>query len=419
MNVVEVSSQNVRDYVDAGTALFLARIATDTSGGVAIAGWHNFFTPGRIGTAGSAVPLLFFHDIGVELPARAQVLNGLQRAQFKDAGENLGGWAILSVGGTPTVEATSWCMQAIALVGDSEARESLHLAERWLLSNQQNDGGWGSDRANDCRTLLTARSIIALTTISAMARSSISRAVEWLTRVQRPDGSWGALAGDDGNVFHTSLVVDTLLRVGLSRNDARVTRAALYLERSWSPLSLRFLSETYDVREQDGYRRVALEHDVDAAALQALTELQPEWALGRILGTINCLIEAHRSSGSFNPPAQRLSLWHVVPQVTAVSRFSQCVPTCERKVILYVDGDLVCTSDSTGGLWRRLTTRLLRSSASKLRPILFGLWAICILAVVAAGMLLRVHVIDVRDFVLAIVAALIVLPVGHFVESKR
>jgi hypothetical protein len=52
----DLTLEELHNYIQETSNFLLSKIAQEQRASPPIAGWHNFFTPSRIGTTGSAVP---------------------------------------------------------------------------------------------------------------------------------------------------------------------------------------------------------------------------------------------------------------------------------------------------------------------------------------------------------------------------
>lgn len=318
----------------------LTRMARDVDKDPPIAGWHNFFKPNRIGTTGSAMPLIFLDAQRIRLPHKDEVINKLRTSQFPH-----GGWAILSLGEQSTVEGTAWPMRALALVGGRQTRDAVHLAEEWLLS-QQMDGGWGSTRLNQPRTFITVSAMESLSVLSSRPSDHISCAVDWLARSQRKDWSWGPTLGEDGTVVHTAMAIRALVAAGLSPSDARIVHALSFLRDRWIPDADAFYSERYEVNQTlDKYARVTVDHDSNAIVIQTLLSLHPDWAFARILPAVQSMVAPFVLSGTLNPAGTEPSIWNIIPRAEAFSAVLKHLPAAENGRAMYFNGVTICTAD--------------------------------------------------------------------------
>jgi len=124
----------------------------------------------------------------------------------------------------------------------------------WLLSMQNDDGGWGAfDRNNNCRFLchvpfadhnamidpstpdLTGRVIECLGQLGLRTgHPAVDRAVAYLRRTQEPDGSWFGRWGVN-YVYGTWQALAGLARVGVPQDDPAVAGGANWLLASQQP----------------------------------------------------------------------------------------------------------------------------------------------------------------------------------------
>lgn len=295
-------------------SIFKERLCSKTVNGFKVAGWHNYFKSGRIGTTGSALPLLFFSEIGEEIPQFEEIIKGLQLSQYKSPPEKLGGWAILSINKWPIVEGTAWPVKALTKIPINFTRETIFLGEKWLIDNQNDDGGWGSDKRNLSRTLLTCLGISSISTITAPQWESVSNAIEWLNKSRRGDYGWGFNANSDSTVYHTALVANTMLDIGIKGNENIIIDSLKYLELNWNPFETNYLRETYDINTVNGYTRIILDHDTNSEVVKLLLRTKPNWSFNQILNAIIGFAEYHENKGFKHPETNIESIWTIIPR---------------------------------------------------------------------------------------------------------
>jgi len=143
---------------------------------------------------------------------RKWVLSIQHRKRHPFTGATPGGWAWTDLsGGVPDVDDTSGALLAARTLFDNdtipgEAMEQVCLGLRWLLSLQNNDGGWPTfckgwnrfpfDRSGVDLTAHAIRAFLAWKNVvpENSLRKQLDRAVrcgaEYLLRSQREDGSW-------------------------------------------------------------------------------------------------------------------------------------------------------------------------------------------------------------------------------------
>jgi hypothetical protein len=91
-------------------------------------------------------------------------------------------------------------------------------AVRFLLSNQNQDGGWGYAPQQSSAVEPTSAVILALREVPSCAEPC-HRAVDWLRGAQNPDGGWGFNTRDKESGWQTAWAVLTLTQIG-ERKDA-------------------------------------------------------------------------------------------------------------------------------------------------------------------------------------------------------
>jgi hypothetical protein len=78
----------------------------------------------------------------------------------------------------------------------------------FILSEQNNDGGWGYHPGEDSSMEPTAAAMISLR--DSEADSVLERAIQWVLEGQNADGGWGINSQDDESNWHTAWVIFSL-----------------------------------------------------------------------------------------------------------------------------------------------------------------------------------------------------------------
>lgn len=411
---LDLTLNSLNVYVQETTNFLISRVTRDQSASPPIAGWHNFFKAGRIGTTGTAVPLLFLAKVRADFPFREEAINKLLSSQSSQ-----GSWAILSLGDVSTVEGTAWPMRALAVVGDTRARGAIYRAEEWLLSQQNMEGAWGSTKDNSPRTLLTCISIESLAALSASSHEAITKAIKWFIHNQRPDGSWGAEPGQDGTVFHTALVIKTLFNIGVPAADPHVAAAVSFLKDRWKPNSKNFLQEIYDVHFSGTYSRVITEHDVDSEVIQALLKIRPTWASALLLSTARDMVDLYVREGRLTPSGMQPSIWNIIPRATAFFDLLHYFPISQDGRIMNFKEAIVYSPSSNHLTRRGFASILLRRILIPRFPLTSFLLLFFVMVTVLISYLYYVGSVKFSDVVLSFFVEMAGLSLGLFIDRKR
>jgi hypothetical protein len=308
-------------------SMLRTKVTRDAARGVA--GWHNNFAPGRIGTTGSALPLGFLRSLrAIDRDLDAAVVNGLLQAQLAS-----GGWSILSLNGSATVEGTVPPLAAMCRSTGPGAGQSVARARAWLEQQQRQDGGWGSTDADDSRVCLTARALMALAALDVPDQNSLTRGAEWLTSLQNGDGSWGPVVGARGTTVHTALAMRGLIGAGVGLSERSIERGLDFLASQWEPSLDATLVETYDATIGPGtYSRVSMVHDIDAEVALCLIETDPLGLRTRLWTCAQGWISANSDQKWWEHMDPAASLWTVIPRATAALSLANRIGTSESTV---------------------------------------------------------------------------------------
>jgi Squalene-hopene cyclase C-terminal domain len=373
----ELDIVGLQSFVQGAVVFLKTKLVREDQSDPLVAGWHNFFTPDRIGTTGSAVPMILFNELKIDFEYRDAVIQKLLASQ-----QQYGGWAILSVEDTASVEGTAWPLLALAVVGDCKQRSNLLRAEDWLVAQQHINGGWGSNKENAPRTLLTAITIEALSSLSAPSRDVITRGINWLSQHQRKDGSWGKEPGQDGEVFHTALVTRILLKSGLSVSDPRVLSAIEYLKKNWQPDEKHFFQEIYEFRVGAKYSRVILEHDVDAEVILCLLSARSIWSFEKLFLAVEGLVKPYTIDKSLHPPGIKPSIWNTVPRALAVAEFITHISLTGSGKVSFIAGLIVHNPNSSRFTTLKVLFGLLSTPLSR---FLKKYWLLLLFLIIVIG----------------------------------
>jgi squalene-hopene/tetraprenyl-beta-curcumene cyclase len=171
--------------------------------------------------------------------------------QVKNPGADPGGWAFeFKNDFYPDVDDTAFVLMALGRISDPESgrlRRSMSRGLSWLVSMQNDDGGWGAfDKNNDLQFLnhipfadhnamldpstadVTARAMECLGQMGWPAdHPVIQRAKAFIRHDQTPDGSWFGRWGVN-YIYGTSSVLRAMEAIG-SANDPQCAKAIEWL----------------------------------------------------------------------------------------------------------------------------------------------------------------------------------------------
>ncbi len=319
------------------------------------AGWYNNLPADRLGSIGTALPMLFLESISKPIPRRDEIVNYLLAQQTAD-----GAWNVRSIPDTATVDATSWALRALVRVGDNRSWEAVARAKLWLVNQQKADGSWGPTKldSNVARTITTVRALQALSCLSEQPRGSIDAGVSWLKSTQRRDGSWAPIPDRPSTTVHTALALQALLQADVPPSDSRVVQAVDYLKSSWNPPD-KVVPEPYHVY-QNATRYVLQEmsHRTDDEVVLAL-------ALARKLDAFPKLLAAVKHLTQCQLPTGKTTIWDVVQPAMAAAAFLRQLPMTGEGMISLV-GQNVVLSQKRPALFRALLRQVFRRRRPRL-----------------------------------------------------
>jgi energy-coupling factor transport system substrate-specific component len=121
------------------------------------------------------------------------------------------------------VSYTVFGVLALRAAGVSAGGETV----RWLLSAQNDDGGFGLAPSSPSDGDMTGAALQALAVVGRARSARARRAVEWLSASQNEDGGFGQFPGRSSNAQSTAYAVQGLVAGGAGK--AVVSRALAYL----------------------------------------------------------------------------------------------------------------------------------------------------------------------------------------------
>ncbi|WP_030173724.1 prenyltransferase/squalene oxidase repeat-containing protein [Spirillospora albida] len=213
-------------------------------------GWYHELGRPEPGTTATALGLLAFTEAGRPFEYFDEGLAFLAARQTA-SGDGLrdGGWATNTSLGMPVVEATGWIARFLALARCDlrEDAPDVRRAYRWLVRNQNPDGGWGSLHGCPSRVWQTCLALRALARLNPYD-PAVGRGVEWLTAdrtARRP--AWGPTPAAGPTVTHTAFVLVTLAEARPEPPTERILGGYDWLRANLDPDDEHVWIETYDV----------------------------------------------------------------------------------------------------------------------------------------------------------------------------
>ena len=368
-----------------------------------IAGWHNNFAPGRIGTTGSALPLDFLRAQRAITPTLdTAVIKGLLAAQVR-TGRDAGGWCILSLSDRATTEGTAPTLSVVAQSEAPGASEAVASGRAWLVATQRTDGGWGSTADDPARTCLTASAVMTLSNLDCPPREALSRAAQWLRSQQSNDGAWGAGPGASGTIVHTALGLRALAAID-GPQQPECIKALNYLATNWRQSSEFVDSESYDAStvSKDTYNRVILTHDVDAEVILTLLEVDPLGSTVPFWRVVDRWVGDNKSGGWLDTKNRSTTVWTVVQRAKVAQKLGALLgPDTTR--IEFNDLGFAMTSESHRRTLVSLALSSFRVRTRWFRPSVF------VLAVITASLTIYLRATSFWDWPDAIAGALMPL----------
>ncbi|SNS59360.1 prenyltransferase/squalene oxidase repeat-containing protein [Actinomadura mexicana] len=213
-------------------------------------GWYHELARPEPGTTATALGLMAFAEAGRAFEHFDDGLELLAARQTRsDDPLRDGGWATRTSLGMPVVEATGWIARFLgrARCDLREDAPDLERAYRWLLYNQNPDGGWGSLHGCPSRVWLTCLALRALSQLNPYD-PAVDRGVEWLTAdrtARRP--AWGPTQASRPTVTHTAFALATLAEARPDLRTERLVDAYDWLLEHFDPDDDHTWIETYGV----------------------------------------------------------------------------------------------------------------------------------------------------------------------------
>lgn len=412
----------------------LDRLYTPISPG--LGGWYHRLEAGTPGPSATAAAL-HCYLMAERLPrGLTEGLAFLRERQVASSNNLLdGGWAVNTSGGRPVLEATSLVLRLLgfAHIMPNECVPDANRAYKWIINNQNRDGGWGSFSGQPSRTWLTAMAIRALGEVNRND-PSVSSGVEWLLRERDPNtGAWGELPRGSATVTHTAFVLTCLRETRIEAQRPYVGDATR-LGFAWLQAHLdagvifddKARVETYNVTYEEQSHQLTWQNSVWHPSLPfALSALirHPEGAdPGSLSGAINKIIAAQMADGRWANPdgSAGISIWSVWPFVESLSDLVHKSPLRpgDRITWLSKHSILICRGPDTGKSLARLSCY---SGATAAKALLKRHWATVLFLVsfIAGAIFTKYGVLDAKDAALALVLPVFLLFIQEVMAKRR
>jgi hypothetical protein len=389
--------QEIEEAVERSLNL-LRRTYQAGSGG---SGWYHRLDGEQPGPSATAAGLAAFLLFGRQFDGLPKAVEFLTDRQIEAADHALdGGWAVNTSAGRPVTEATALVPRLLNLAGLAFVPGGPDLARacRWLLSNQNSDGGWGAFQGQQSRVWLGAMALRALAALQPTA-PGVRRGVEWLLRVRDPrTQAWGELPGGSPTVTHTGFVLTALADVE-ARSRHRDVTDALTAGHAWlveNLVTTRIYdddarTEAYNVSYagSDGTQvtwQNTVWHPGLPYALSALTRASGGAHLDVLAEGVQTLLATQQPDGRW-PSADSAaspSIWTVWPFLEAFADVQRLVPSGSSDVLRILSPGTVLLHRGPDRR-RPLAAVLARAVGRDVGSWVVRRWAVCLLGLVVAG----------------------------------
>ena len=405
---VDVVRRHLDDALDLLRGTYSAN--PDGAGG----GWYHELETSEPGSTATALGLLSFIEAGQSFEHFDAGLAFLADRQERSRSPRLdGGWATKTSMGSPVVEATAWIARFLARgrCALKDGAPDVERAYRWLVANQNTDGGWGSRFGCPSRVWPTCLALRALVQLNPYARA-VQKGVEWLMEHRVSAGTvWGEVPGGQAKVTHTAFA---LLTLGEARPDwtDRLLRAYDWLEHELtnSPGDDYAWIETYNLAIAGRRARLALWHYGLPLAMAALLRHPRGTPAAVVSDAFATVTKPAVTDSPWSETGGGTSLWSVWWRTEALSDLARTpLPRPGDKIVWLPDAVLVQRSHARE---RPLTELLPAPPRRSLRWLAGRYWAALLLSGVAVFGLTGVftNVWEWRDFWLGLIFPTVLIP---------
>lgn len=380
--------------------------------GKALHGWHNFFEQ-KVGSTGSAIVLVYFKRTRQDFEDTENVLKSILDARKEN--NDKCSWAILHIPHLNTIEGTIFPMLSLVEYNsESKYNNIIFDTVSWILQTQLNNGGWNSNGNpnSPARVNLTCNVLDLLDKLKGEYNpNNFDRGINWLINSQNKDGSWGEVTGKTGNIFFTAKALKTILKSGNKISHQNVLKATNYIVSNYCK-NHSFIAESYDIKFNDGYNRIVLEHDIRAEIIELYCVCPNLFSDKFIFSILADALEYYKENKFINVEnsLKKQTIWTIVPIATAITKmYEKILPQAEQHWGLLFDKFIV--SDMS----EKVNSNLQFVFSYFIKPLKnkkIFLWSIAFLCTIAVVTLFVFQIISFKELLLSVIIPIILFLLG-------